>query len=104
MTLLRLVGERVKAMIADKGYDADAIRAELAAQGIKAVIPPKRNRRVPPDYDRKIYRQRNLIERMFNKLKNWRRVATRYDKTASSFMAFIAIASIKQWLPFVHEA
>jgi transposase len=103
MTLLRLVSERVRAMIADKGYDSDAIREELHFNGIEAVIPPKCNRRRPIDYDRERYKQRNRIERMFNKLKNWRRIATRYDKTASSFMAFIAIASIKQWLPFVHE-
>ena len=53
--------------------------------------------------DREAYKRRNLIERMFNKLKNWRRIATRYDKTASSFLAFIMIASAKLWMPFVHE-
>jgi transposase len=103
MTLLRMTVERIQAMIADKGYDSDAIRSELTAIGVEPVIPSKRNRRIPAHFDRELYKLRNLIERMFNKLKNWRRVATRYDKTASSFLAFITIASIKQWLPFVHE-
>ena len=104
LILLRMVDDRIKAMLADKGYDADAIRDALVAEGIEAVIPPKRNRKAPIAYDRELYKQRNLIERMFNKLKNWRRVATRYDKTAESFRGFISIAAIKLWLPFVHEA
>lgn len=104
LTLLRMVGDRIKAMLADKGYDADAFRDALVAEGIEPVIPPKRNRTVPIDYDRELYKQRNLIERMFNKLKNWRRVATRYDKTAESFLGFVSIVAIKLWLPFVHEA
>ena len=94
----------IAALLADKGYDSDAIRDELAVHGIKAVIPSRANRRLPRAFDRDAYKDRNRIERMFNKLKNWRRVATRYDKTASSFMAFIAIASAKIWMPFVHEA
>lgn len=102
--MLRLVGDRIKAMLADKGYDADAIREALIAEGIEPVIPTRTNRKAPIDYDRELYKQRNLIERMFNKLKNWRRVATRYDKSAESFLGFISIAAIKLWLPFVHEA
>jgi len=62
-------------------YDADAIREEIEAAGIEAVIPAKVNRRRPVPHDRAKYKWRNLIERLFNKLKNWRRVATRYDKT-----------------------
>ena len=104
LILLRMVGDRIKAMLADKGYDADAFRDALVAEGIEPVIPPKRNRKVAIDYDRELYKQRNLIERMFNKLKNWRRVATRYDKSAESFLGFVSIAAIKLWLPFVHEA
>lgn len=91
-------------MIADKGYDSDAIRSELTATAIEPVIPSKRNRPIPVRFNRDLYKQRNRIERMFNKLKNWRRVATCYDKITSSFLAFITIASIKQWLSFVHEA
>lgn len=101
---MRMLGDRIKAMLADKGYDADAIREALVAEEIEPVIPPKRNRKTPIDYDRELYKQRNLIERMFNKLKNWRRVATRYDKSADSFLGFISIAAVKLWLPFVHEA
>lgn len=103
-SLLRLVGDRVKAMLADKEYDADAIRDDLLAEEIEPVIPPKANRKAAIYYDRDLYKQRNQIERMFNKLKNWRRVATRYDKTAESFLGFISIAAIKLWMPFVHEA
>ena len=103
LTLLRMVGDRIQALIADKGYDSDAIREELRQAGIEPVIPSRRNRKQPADFDCETYKQRNLIERMFNKLKNWRRVATRYDKSASSFLAFVSIASIKLWLPLVHE-
>ena len=59
-------------MLADKGYDADAIRAEIAAAGVEAVIPTKSDRRIPIPHDREKYRWRNLVERMFSKLKNWR--------------------------------
>lgn len=67
------------------------------------MIPPKANRKVAAAYDREKYKERNRIERMFNKLKNWRRIATRYDKTKESYLGFVALASIKLWLPFVHE-
>ena len=90
-------------MIADKGYDADAIRDELRNNGVEAVIPPKINRKIAIHYDRRLYRERNLIERMFNRLKNWRRVATRYDKTSLSFLSFIQIVAISLWMPFVNR-
>lgn len=102
MTLLRMIADKIDALLADKGYDSDAIRDALAELEIEAVIPSKSNRKDPDPYDREAYKQRNLIERMFNKLKNWRRIATRYDKTASSFLAFISLVSAKMWLPFVH--
>ena len=89
---------------ADKGYDADAIREEIGAAGVEAVIPAKSNRRVPIPQDREKCRWRNLVERLFSKLKNWRRVATRYDKTKESYLGFVALASIKLWIPFVHVA
>ena len=94
--LFRMIGERVEAFLADRGYDADA--------GVEAVIPAKSNRRNPVPHDPTKYRWRNLVERLFNKLKNWRRVATRYDKTKESYLGFVALASIKLWIPFVHEA
>jgi transposase len=103
MALLRMIGDRIDALIGDKGYDSNAIRDALVAIDVKAVIPSKSTRRHPAPCDRDLYKQRNLIERMFNKLKNWRRIATRYDKTASSFLAFVSLASAKLWLPFVHE-
>ena len=65
--------------------------------------PPKATAALHP-HDREKYRWRNLVERLFNKLKNWRRIATRYDKTKESYLGLVALASIKLWLPFVHEA
>ena len=103
MALLRMLGDRIEALIGDKAYDTHAIRDELATSEVRAVIPSKSTRRRPAAFDRDLYKQRNLIERMFNKLKNWRRIATRYDKTASSFLAFVSLVSAKLWLPFVHE-
>ena len=99
-----MLGDRVEALLADKGYDADAIREEIAAAGVEAVIPAKSNRRVPITHDREKYCWRNLVERLFSKLKNWRRVATRYDKTKESYLGFVALAAIKLWIPFVHVA
>jgi transposase len=101
---MRMIADRIDAMLADKGYDADAIRKELANADIEAVIPAKSNRCNPVPHDRAKYRWRNQIERLFNKLKNWRRVATRYDKTAESYVGFVSLASVLLWLPFVHEA
>ena len=74
--LFRMLAERIEALLADRGYDADAIRQELAKADIEAVIPAKKNRRTPIPHNHQKYRWRNLIERLFNKLKNWRRVAT----------------------------
>ncbi len=102
--LFRMVADCIEALLADKSYDADAIRAAIAAAGVEAVIPTKSNRRIPIPHDREKYRWRNLVERMFSKLKNWRRVATHYDKTRESYVGFVALASIKLWTPFVHEA
>jgi transposase len=99
-----MIADRIEALFADKGYDADAIRKELPQAGIEAVIPAKRNRKEPAPHDAEKYKWRNLIERLFNKLKNWRRIATRYDKTAQSYLGFVATAAVKLWLPFVHEA
>jgi len=102
--LFRMLSDKIEALLADRGYDADTIREAIADAGVEAVIPAKVNRRNPAPHDARKYRLRNLVERLFNKLKNWRRVATRYDKTRESYLGFVAIASIKLWLPFVHEA
>ncbi len=101
---MRVIADRIDALLADKGYDADAIRQQLADAEIEAVIPAKRNRRNPAPHDRVKYRWRNRIERMFSKLKNWRRVATRYDKTADSYIGFVGLASALLRLPFAHVA
>jgi transposase len=85
-------------LLADRGYDADWIRELARQQGAWANIPPKRNRKDPICFNPYLYRARNLIERFFNKIKQCRRVATRYDKLAANYLAFIKLASIRIWL------
>lgn len=86
-------------VIADKGYDADARVIEpLKMAGKKAVIPPKRNRTIPRPYDKQLYKARHLIENFFCKLKQFRAIATRYDKTARNFLAAVQLASTTIWL------
>jgi len=91
-------GPEPKVLLADKGYDADFIRADMEARGGSAVIPMKRNRKIIVEVDQQIYRLRNQVERCFNKLKNARRLATRYDKTLQSYLGFVHIASVRLWL------
>ena len=91
-------GPEPKVVLGDKGYDADAILADLEAEDIAAVIPPRRNRKVQPTIDGHLYALRNLVERCFSKLKHSRRLATRYDKTADSYLGFILVASIRLWV------
>lgn len=86
------------ATIADKGYDADHLHEKIAEKGSEIVIPPKRNRKAKRHYDAELYKERNLIERFFNKLKQFRRVATRYDKLLANFMGFVKLAAIAIWL------
>ena len=95
--LMQEPGPEPKVLIADKGYDSDAIRADLAERRIEAVIPFRRNRKVQPPIDGYIYALRNLIERCFSKLKHSRRLATRYDKTTESYLGFVLIASARLW-------
>ncbi|MCV2888119.1 transposase, partial [Ruegeria aquimaris] len=78
--------------------DGDSIRAKLNARNVLPVIPMRKSRKKRIGVDRSLYRLRNLVERCFNKLKNARRVATRYDKTMESFLGFIDITSIRLWL------
>ncbi len=77
----------------DKGYDADRIRERLALDGVEPVIPPISSRSKILPYDKSLYRQRNRIERFFNKIKNFRRIATRYDKLRSSFFAALHLVA-----------
>ena len=87
-----------KAVIADRGYDTNSIRALIAAAKMQAVIPSKSNRREPIPHDRTLYKQRNRIERCFGLLKRYRRIATRFDRNDSHFAAFIYLASSLLWL------
>ncbi len=89
---------KAEAVLADRGYDADYIVEAAQNMGAIVVIPPKSNRKTLRQYDKELYKERNHIERMFNKFKHFRRVATRYDKTASSFLAFLNLAAIYLWL------
>jgi transposase len=89
----------IKELLADKGYDTDAIRAYLKKQGIKAVIPGKSNRKKKIRHDKKAYKQRNVVERCFFRLKDFRRIATRYDKLAQNyFSALCLVATVAYWI------
>lgn len=91
-------GPAPRVLLADKGYDADFIREDMERRGGVAMIPTKRNRLVQLPVDNAIYALRNMVERCFNKLKNARRLATRYDKTAASYLGFVHIVSIRLWM------
>ncbi len=90
------------ALLADKGYDSDAIRADLEGRGVDRVIPTKSNRKVQRSISKAAYAMRNRIERFFNKLKHSRRVATRYDQLPTSLLGFVMLANIRLWIRFVH--
>ena len=96
--LLALAVKKPKMMLADKGYDGDEVRIALLMKGVLPVIPPKTNRKQQIACDFNAYKDRNCIERMFNRLKQARRIATRYDKTAISFLGFLNIAASRLWL------
>lgn len=88
-----LEGCNPEKVVGDKGYDSDELVAIIEATGAEAVIPPRANRTERRAYDKETYKERNLVERFFNKIKNCRRVATRYDKTATSFLAIVCLAA-----------
>lgn len=81
-------------VIADKGYDSNELVATIEAGGAEAVIPPRSNRKQKRPYDRHLYKERNLVERFINRVKQCRRIATRYEKTARNYLAFWQLASI----------
>lgn len=85
-------------LLADKGYDSNAVIAEAVRAGIKVVIPPKKNRKEQREYDKELYRVRHLVENAFLHLKRWRRIATRYAKNASSFASSVHVRCISIWL------
>ena len=85
-------------LLADASYDSDALRQSLAARGAWANVKPMANRRRKPAFSAFLYRYRNLVERFFNKLKHYRAVATRYDKTPENFLASVKLASARIWM------
>ncbi len=91
-------GLRPGHVIADRAYDAEHFHDTILDAGAVPVIPPRHNRRRPHAFDRTLYKERNAIERMFAKLKQFRRVATRYDKLAANFLGFVTLAAIILWL------
>ena len=92
-----LTGIEAGAVIADKGYESDGVLTFIQGQEAEAVIPPKSNRRDPWEYNRELYRERNLIERAFNKLKQWRRIATRYDRKSLYFLSALHLVAAIVW-------
>ena len=85
-------------LLADRGSNADWIRSLAAKKVAWANIPPKRGRKDPICFSPHLYRARNLVERFFNRIKHCRRIATRYDKLAANYLAFVQLASIRLWL------
>lgn len=85
-------------LIADKGYDSDAIVSSLTSTGKMAVIPSRRNRKKRRNFSKLLYRERNRVERFFCRLKQYRGLATRYEKTASSYLAMVHLACGRMWL------
>jgi transposase len=85
-------------LLADKGYDSDGLVAQALAQDVVPVIPSQKNRKVPRDYDRDLYKLRHLVENAFLHLKRWRGIATRYAKNTASFLAAVQIRCIALWV------
>lgn len=93
-----LEGFQPEAVLADRAYDNNDLRQTIASMNAKAVIPSTRSRKMPIPHDVPTYRLRNRIERCFNRLKHFRRFATRYDRRAEYFLAFVHLAAIALWL------
>ena len=91
-------------VVADRGYDARAVLDLIAAHGGRGHIPTQRDRKLQRTVDPALYRQRNLIERFFNKLKHFRKIATRYEKTARNYLAAVLIASSRLWMRHYESA
>jgi transposase len=93
-----LSGFEPERVLADKGYDSDDLVSELEDCGIEVIIPPRGNRKNPREYDSHIYKERHLVECFFNKIKRFRRVATRYEKLSKTYLAMVTIAAVFVWL------
>jgi transposase len=89
-----LASHRPDAVIADAGYDSDALTDKISGRGAQVVVKPNRCRKEPRAIDRHLYKERNIVERFWSKVKQYRRVATRYEKKAVNFLAFIQVASL----------
>lgn len=85
-------------IIADKGYDSNALIDQIHKQNCMPVIPPRSNRKTPRKYDKHLYKERHLVECFFNKIKHFRRIFSRFDKKSSSFIGFLSYASVILWL------
>jgi transposase len=93
-----ILGFQTDYIIADKGYDSDSFVDAIHTGGAEAVIPPRCNRKSLRDYDKTLYKERNLVERLFQKLKSYRRIATRYDRLARNYNAMLVLVSAVIWL------
>jgi len=102
--LMELYDVNPDRLLGDKGYDSDEIRDDLIKRGIEPVIPPRSNRTAHLKYNREAYRRRNLIERCVNRLKQFRRIATRYEKTARAYLSMLCIAATRLWIKTVNAA
>ena len=91
---------RGNVLLADRAYDSDALRRDLAARGAKANVKLMPNRVNLPPFNKRLYRKRNLVERFFNKLQHFRAIATRYDKTPENYLAGVKLASLRIWMRF----
>ena len=93
-----LGNHKPEAVLGDKGYDSDAFAEAIEDRGAEVVIPPRSNRKAPREYDEVVYKERNKVERCINRLKQFRRVATRYEKTSRNFLGMVLFAAITLWL------
>jgi len=93
-----ITGFQADYVIADKGYDSDAFVMAINCIGAEAVIPPRCNRKTLRDYDRDLYKERNLVECFFQKIKNYRRIATRYERLGINYTAMLILVSTLIWL------
>lgn len=91
-------GFNAEYILADRGYDSDQFVSTIRALQATPVIPPKKNRKVQRAYDKQLYKERNLVERAFQKLKNFRRIATRYERLARNYQAMLSLVAVVIWL------
>jgi len=87
-----------RAVLADKGYDSTEVRNQIQAKGSVPVIPSRKCRKLPPSFDRELYKARSGIELTFNRLKQWRRLATRFEKTKRNYASLVSLACAMVWL------